>query len=108
MSSFDAGAILTTDDATGATVFALPGPDSFANVNLRHFRLQAAKYATVSDVVVYGENGIDEAVVETATKVREAMDREFERRGGQGIRYNVFIVSGASPRALVKSVCDMS
>ncbi|BGP38695.1 tyrosine/serine/threonine protein phosphatase pps1 [Rhodotorula kratochvilovae] len=93
VSSFDASAILTTDAATGATSFALPGPETFANVNLRHFRLQACKYATVSDVVVYGENGIDESVVETATKVREAMDREFERRGGQGIRYNVFVIS---------------
>ena len=96
VSSFNPSTILSTDPSTGATSFALPGPDSFANVNLRHFRLQAAKYATVSDVVVYGENGIDESVVETAAKVREAMDREHERRGGEGIRYNVFVVSGAS------------
>ncbi|GAA5835894.1 hypothetical protein JCM9279_002135 [Rhodotorula babjevae] len=93
VSSFDPSTILSNDLSTGATSFALPGPDSFANVNLRHFRLQAAKYATVSDIVVYGENGIDESVVETAAKVREAMDREHERRGGEGIRYNVFVVS---------------
>lgn len=49
----------------------------------------------MSDVVVYGENGIDESVVETASRVREAMDHEFERRGGLGIRYNVYVVAGA-------------
>uniref|UniRef100_A0A0K3C803 BY PROTMAP: gi/342320697/gb/EGU12636.1/ Proteophosphoglycan 5 [Rhodotorula glutinis ATCC 204091] n=1 Tax=Rhodotorula toruloides TaxID=5286 RepID=A0A0K3C803_RHOTO len=70
-----------------------PSPANFDTVNLRHFRLQAAKYATISDVVVYGENGIDESVVETARKVREAMDHEFERRGGVGVKYNVFVVS---------------
>ncbi|GAA5900034.1 hypothetical protein JCM8208_005572 [Rhodotorula glutinis] len=108
VSSFDPSTILSTDLSTGATSFALPGPDSFANVNLRHFRLQAAKYATVSDVVVYGENGIEESVVETAAKVREAMDREYERRGGEGIRYNVFVVSdpfSAFERSFPKLVC---
>ncbi|BGP68978.1 tyrosine/serine/threonine protein phosphatase pps1 [Rhodotorula toruloides] len=92
VSSFDASAILTTHPS-GRTTFALPSPANFDTVNLRHFRLQAAKYATISDVVVYGENGIDESVVETARKVREAMDHEFERRGGVGVKYNVFVVS---------------
>ncbi|BGP06647.1 tyrosine/serine/threonine protein phosphatase pps1 [Rhodotorula toruloides] len=92
VSSFDVSAILTTHPS-GRTTFALPSPANFETVNLRHFRLQAAKYATISDVVVYGENGIDESVVDTARKVREAMDHEFERRGGVGVKYNVFVIS---------------
>ncbi|BGP23389.1 tyrosine/serine/threonine protein phosphatase pps1 [Rhodotorula toruloides] len=96
VSSFDASAILTTHPS-GRTTFALPSPATFDTVNLRHFRLQASKYATISDVVVYGENGIDESVVETARKVREAMDSEFERRGGVGVKYNVFVVSDPFP-----------
>ncbi|GAA5872276.1 hypothetical protein JCM8547_004799 [Rhodosporidiobolus lusitaniae] len=92
-SSFDASAIINTSPSTGVTTFALPSPAAFSTVNLRHFALQAAKYATISDVVVYGENGIDESVVETAAKVREAMDYEWDKRERQGVRYNVFVVS---------------
>ncbi|GAA5948555.1 hypothetical protein JCM3765_004923 [Sporobolomyces pararoseus] len=90
-SSFDASQILYTDPSSSQTIFAIP--QISAQVNLRHFALQAAKYATVSDVVVYGENGIDEMVVETARKVREAMDYEKEKRGGRGLDYNVYIIS---------------
>ncbi|GAA6002294.1 tyrosine/serine/threonine protein phosphatase PPS1 [Rhodotorula paludigena] len=93
VSSFEAHSLLTSDLSSGHALFALPAAETFENVNLRHFRLQAVKYATVSDVVVYGENGIDESVVETASRVREAMDHEFERRGGLGIRYNVYIIA---------------
>ncbi|GAA6002091.1 hypothetical protein JCM10207_003068 [Rhodosporidiobolus poonsookiae] len=91
-SAFDASTILTTHPS-GATTFALPDPRTFHTVNLRHFGLQAAKYATISDIVVYGENGIDESVIEVAAKVREAMDHEAKSRGGCGVRYNVFVVS---------------
>ncbi|GAA5969879.1 hypothetical protein JCM11641_008072 [Rhodosporidiobolus odoratus] len=93
VSAFEASTIITTSPSTGATSFALPAPSAFSTVNLRHFALQAAKYATISDVVIYGENGIDESVVDTAIKVREAMDHEWEKRGCTGVRYNVFIVS---------------
>lgn len=48
----------------------------------------------MSDVIVYGENGIDESVVETAARVAEAQENEWKRRGGKGVRYNVYIVSG--------------
>ncbi|GAA5946181.1 hypothetical protein JCM10213_001632 [Rhodosporidiobolus nylandii] len=92
VSAFDAPTILTTA-SNGVTTFNLPSPSTFQTVNLRHFALQAAKYASISDIVVYGENGIDEAVVEMATKVREAVNHEWERRGCRGVRYNVFIVS---------------
>ncbi|GAA6031732.1 hypothetical protein JCM8097_001957 [Rhodosporidiobolus ruineniae] len=93
VSAFDASQILHTHPITGQTTFALPDPSAFHTVNLRHFALQAAKYATISDVVVYGEGGIDETVIDMAAKVREAMDREWDRRGRRGVRYNVYVVS---------------
>jgi len=74
------------------TRFAMP--QLSAQVNLRHFALQGPKYATISDVVVYGENGIDESVVETARQVREAMDYERQKRGGKGLEYNVYVIAG--------------
>lgn len=56
--------------------------------------MQGPKYATVSDIVVYGENGVDEAVVETAIQIKEAQEVEWYKRHQRGIRYNVFVVSG--------------
>lgn len=100
VSSFDASTILTTSRATGETTFALPNPRSFENVNLRHLRLQAVKYATISDIVVYGENGIDQSVLMTAYKAKEAIDREYRRRGLDGIEYNVYVIAGQSTRPL--------
>ncbi|GAA5884779.1 hypothetical protein JCM6882_005390 [Rhodosporidiobolus microsporus] len=92
-SAFELSQIVSTCPSSGVTSFALPTGDAFHNVNLRHFNLQAAKYASVSDVVVYGENGIDETVVEAAARLREAMDYEWKKRGCAGVRYNVFVVS---------------
>ncbi|GAA5976901.1 hypothetical protein JCM10908_005669 [Rhodotorula pacifica] len=93
VSSFDASTILSTSRTTGETRFALPNPRSFENVNLRHFRLQAVKYATVSDIVVYGENGIDQSVVMTACKAKEAIDAEYRRHGMEGVEYNVYMIA---------------
>lgn len=90
VSSLPASAILSTSSNS----FNLPEPKSFQTVNLRQFALQAPKYASVSDVVVYGENGIDESVVETAARVAEAQEIEWRKRGGKGVRYNVFVISG--------------
>ncbi|GAA5935872.1 tyrosine/serine/threonine protein phosphatase PPS1 [Sporobolomyces koalae] len=91
VSSYDASQILETDPATGLTSFAIP--KLAAQVNLRHFALQAAKYATISDIVVYGEQGVDESVVETARRAREAIDLERSKQRGNGLEYNVFIIS---------------
>ncbi|GAA5842339.1 hypothetical protein JCM11251_003988 [Rhodosporidiobolus azoricus] len=92
-SAFELAQIVSTCPTTGASSFALPGGEAFHNVNLRHFSLQGAKYASISDIVVYSENGIDETVVEAAAKVREAMDLEWQKRGRTGVRYNVYVVS---------------
>ncbi|GAA5866831.1 hypothetical protein JCM3774_001815 [Rhodotorula dairenensis] len=94
VSSFDASTILTTNRTTRETTFALPDSRAFADkVNLRHFRLQAVKYATISDIVVYGENGLDQSVITTAYMAREAIDREYRRRGSTGIEYNVYVIT---------------
>ncbi|GAA6061410.1 hypothetical protein JCM10212_004468 [Sporobolomyces blumeae] len=91
VSSFEAKQILATDPSTQRTTFALPSLP--AQVNLRHFALQGPKYASISDIVVYGENGIDESVVETARQAKEAMDYEREKRGGAGLEYNVYVIA---------------
>lgn len=67
-------------------------------MNLRGFGLQAAKYASISDIVVYGRYGVDENVVDLAIRVSEAIEAiHLERRAvGQGREqpYNVYIVEG--------------
>ncbi|SCV74166.1 BQ2448_6598 [Microbotryum intermedium] len=76
--------------------FALPAPETFQTVNLRHFALQAAKYATISDIVVYGENGAESHVIDAAARVAEAQERERRRRGGDvagAIQYNVYVIA---------------
>ena len=71
-----------------------------ARVNLRQFGLQAAKYASVSDIVVYGRHGVDENVVEVACRISEAIDRMRRERQSKGEgrqeRYNVYIIEGTS------------
>ncbi|KAK4047558.1 tyrosine/serine/threonine protein phosphatase pps1 [Microbotryomycetes sp. JL201] len=92
VSSLALDTVVRTNDH-GRTSFALPDNSSFETVNLRHFALQGAKYASVSDVVVYGEHGIDDGVVDAAIKIKEAQDAIFAQRGGDGVRYNVFVVA---------------
>lgn len=93
VSSFPASAIVSRP-LDGPATFSLPAPTSFKTVNLRNFALQGPKYASVSDIVVYGEHGIDESVVDVAIRVKEAQDIEWQRRGAQGVKYNVYVVSG--------------
>ena len=72
-------------------------------MNLRQFGLQAAKYASVSDIVVYGRDGVDENVVQVACRMSEAIDglrRERQRKGeGRQERYNVYIIEGTLYRS---------
>ena len=78
--------------AGGPAQFKLPAPQAFKTVNLRHFGLQAAKFATISDIVVYGEDGLTEEVVETALAAYEAIEHQRLSRGEDAIAYNVFVV----------------
>jgi hypothetical protein len=49
-------------------------------------------YASLSDICVYGPNGVDEDVMEVAQWMVEAQDEAFRARGGVGVRHNVFVV----------------
>lgn len=96
VSSYSPATILTTRDPA---TFKFPIKLS-PTVNLRGFNLQAVKYASISDIVIYGKNGVDENVVDLARRVGEAMEavRRERRAKGQGReeRYNIYIVEGES------------
>ncbi|PWN22362.1 hypothetical protein BCV69DRAFT_246772 [Microstroma glucosiphilum] len=73
-------------------------PPQNPGVNLRNFKIQAAKYATISDIVIYCPFGIHEGAVTLAKWFREAQEtcweNRLERKLG-GLRYNVFVVTEA-------------
>lgn len=65
-------------------------------VNLRLFRQQPSRYATISDVVVYSQTGLSDEAIALAQLIREAQAQCFSQRGGRAagaINYNVYIVS---------------
>lgn len=65
-------------------------------VNLRNFKIQAAKYATVSDIVIYCPAGFHDGVLRMARWFREAHEASWQERQERelgGLRYNVFIVA---------------
>ncbi|CAO1623525.1 unnamed protein product [Jaminaea pallidilutea] len=71
-------------------------PEQANGVNLRNFKIQAAKYATVSDIVIYCPAGFHDGVLTMARWFREAHETcwlERQERGLGGLRYNVFIVT---------------
>ncbi|CAD6929246.1 unnamed protein product [Tilletia laevis] len=71
-------------------------PRQAAGVSLRNFRIQAVKYATISDIVIYSPAGLHAGAVELAKDFRdaqEAMLRDRQERGLGGLQYNVFIVT---------------
>ncbi|PWN48629.1 hypothetical protein IE53DRAFT_185287 [Violaceomyces palustris] len=71
-------------------------PRQAAGVSLRNFKIQCAKYATISDVVIYCPAGFHDGVLTLAHCFRDAQDTLWEERhnrGLGGLRYNVFIVT---------------
>lgn len=65
-------------------------------VNLRLFRQQPSRYATISDIVVYSEAGMSDDAIALAQLIRIAQDQCFRSRGGHAagaIEYNVYVVS---------------
>ncbi|CAG8562648.1 496_t:CDS:2 [Paraglomus occultum] len=60
-------------------------------INLRNFKWQVAKYATVSDIIVYGEHGLDENVLEIAKQASRAQSYLRETRPN-GIEYETFVI----------------
>ncbi|WAR62801.1 hypothetical protein PtB15_15B389 [Puccinia triticina] len=60
-------------------------------VNLRLFRQQPSRYATISDIVVYSEAGMSDDAIALAQLIRIAQDQCFRSRGGHAagaIEYN--------------------
>ncbi|KAK0528384.1 tyrosine/serine/threonine protein phosphatase pps1 [Tilletia horrida] len=71
-------------------------PQQSAGVSLRNFKIQAAKYATISDIVVYCPAGLHSGAIELAKHCRDAQEEMYQERmerGLGGLRYNVFIVT---------------
>lgn len=71
-------------------------PPQASGVSLRNFKIQSAKYATISDIVIYCPFGYHSGVMTLAKWVREAqasLRRERILRGWGGLQYNVFVVT---------------
>ncbi|KAJ1032515.1 hypothetical protein NDA16_000538 [Ustilago loliicola] len=71
-------------------------PPQASGVSLRNFKIQSAKYATISDIVIYCPFGYHAGVMTLAKWVREAqasLRRERLLRGWGGLQYNVFVVT---------------
>lgn len=66
---------LARDGRTGTLLPCFSTPRLPQNVNLRLFKHQPARYATVSDIVVYSENGLCEDAVSLAETIQAAQDR---------------------------------
>ena len=62
-------------------------------INLRNFKIQVAKYATLSDIVVYGENGLNDTVLEIAKQAAWAQ-QALREENPNGIDYEVFVILG--------------
>jgi dual specificity MAP kinase phosphatase len=62
-------------------------------INLRNFKSQVVRYATVSDIIVYGENGLDESVLEIAKQMAYAQHLIREQRPN-GLEYETFVIVG--------------
>ncbi|CAG8616303.1 7314_t:CDS:2 [Ambispora leptoticha] len=60
-------------------------------INLRNFKIQVAKYATLSDIVVYGEHGLNDQVLQIAKQVAWAQQVMREERPN-GIEYETFVI----------------
>lgn len=72
-------------------------PPQCQGISLRNFKIQCAKYATISDIVIYCPAGLHEGALTLARWFREAHEALFEDRCERGLaclRYNVFIVTG--------------
>jgi dual specificity MAP kinase phosphatase len=89
VSSLNPDDVLSPDD-----VFVEPALPS--SVNLRNFKLQAAKYASISDIVIYSEQGVTPEALQLAQRVRHAQKRIFAQRGGMAcdaVEYNVYVIA---------------
>ncbi|KAH9448542.1 hypothetical protein Pst134EA_027852 [Puccinia striiformis f. sp. tritici] len=81
---------------SGQYMASFASPRLPPTVNLRLFRQQPSRYATISDIVVYSESGMSDDAIALAQLIRIAQAQCFHNRGGHAanaIEYNVYIVS---------------
>ncbi|KAG9285422.1 hypothetical protein G9A89_010897 [Geosiphon pyriformis] len=57
-------------------------------INLRNFKIQVAKYATLCDIVVYGENGLSEKVMQIAKQISRAQQASRAQKATRHQRTN--------------------
>ncbi|KDN52204.1 hypothetical protein K437DRAFT_261601 [Tilletiaria anomala UBC 951] len=94
----DCNATLSTASAAGGKKgqrARFVKPRQASGVSLRNFKIQCAKYATISDIVLYCPAGMHEGMVELANWFRDAQDAWWEERQARnlgGLRYNVFLI----------------
>lgn len=71
-------------------------PRQADGISLRNFKTQCAKYATISDIVVYCPAGLHEGALNFANWIRQAQEtcyRDRIERGLGSLRYNVFVIT---------------
>ncbi|PWN41790.1 hypothetical protein IE81DRAFT_347978 [Ceraceosorus guamensis] len=71
-------------------------PKQAPGVSLRNFRIQCARYATISDIAVYCPAGLHDGVLQLARWIRDAQEQMYEERmilGLGSLKYNVFVVT---------------
>lgn len=75
-------------------------PDPPEGFSVRNFQIQAAKLASLSDIIVYGEDGANRAVVmELAERIATAQ-KDWRKRLDNGFEtpiFNTFVLSSKSP-----------
>ncbi|CAG8448545.1 14285_t:CDS:2 [Cetraspora pellucida] len=60
-------------------------------INLRNFKIQVVKYATISDIIIYGENGLNENVLNIAKQMAWAQ-QNFRKANPNILEYEVFVI----------------
>lgn len=77
-------------------------PEGFS---VRNFQIQASKLASLSDIIVYGEDGVHRAVVmELAERIAVAQ-KDWRKRVDNGFEspiFNTFVLSSEYPNYLLK------
>jgi dual specificity MAP kinase phosphatase len=99
--------ILPETDSTSPTFLEIDPKDGFS---VRNFQIQACKMATVSDVVVYGDDSTPrEDVLKLARSISQAQKSWKEKMASSGCETNkvhTFVVSGES--FIIGMVCVSS
>lgn len=72
------------------------------NVHLRNFKIQIARYATISDIVVYGcdAHAVATRIVNAQTKLRE---KRIKEKGNDSLlEYRVLMIQGITSSSILE------